>query len=314
MRVGHQPYGVLPVTSLARHQSAADDDGWMPTIVAAVRRFAAVWGAARSSVPRMGKGDPATAISEILAQSPVSVGYRLRREADAQLIELLGQLAEIPPAEIKSLRAVQGQLTAAGMNAIGAIDAADGVLSLLGFTSTAPLERDLVQSGGPTDAKLTDDYLTYLRTATPGQILDDTTRLNGPLLYLLLRVAVLSQYLDDGLKLSATGPTREELLDRFVVVDIARKGPFDLLRDLLAGPVPTGPAPPVGVEDVLTLAVERVGDMPVVLNEWNLGGGTTVVGHDGQVVWPPTVGGDGRVTFGHGMIADRPGMPRARRG
>jgi hypothetical protein len=291
VRVGRQPYGVLPVTSLARFVAPATDDGSIASMHATLRRLVAVWLDAAGSVPRMWAGDPARAIAEILALSPVSLGYRLRREADAQLLGVLGALAQVDERETELLHTLHEGLLTTAVKAIGKLSGDDKLTGLLAFDDTPRLARQLVQ-GAPLSSidGLADNYIQFLRTARAGDILDAPNRAGGPLLYLLLRASVLSQYLDDGRRLGERPTTREELFDEFVVVDLPGRGPDGLLRDLLPKPPPGPPdvlGPKYRIGDVIYTAVERVGDGPVLRFDQPFGDKPTVFTRDGELAWPP---------------------------
>jgi hypothetical protein len=291
VRVGRQPYGVLPATSLARFVPPASDDGAIASMHAALQKLAAVWLDAAGSAPRMWAGDPAQAIAEILALSPVSLGYRLRREADKQLLGVLGALAQVDERETEMLDTLHQGLLTTAMKAIGKLSPNDKMTGLLAFDDAPRLARALVQ-GAPLSVthQLVDNYIQFLRTASAGDILDAPNRADGPLLYLLLRASVLSQYLDDGSKLAELPMTREEMFDEFVVVDLPGHGPDGLLRDLLPKP-PSGPpdvlGPKYGIGDVIRTVVERVGEEPVLRFDQPFGDKPTVFTREGEPAWPP---------------------------
>lgn len=291
LRVGRQPYGVLPVTSLARFVPPPSDDGSMASLHAAVRKLVAVWLEAARSVPRMWAGDPAHAIAEILALSPVSLGYRLRREADKQLLGVLGALAEVDERETGMLDILHPGLLTAAVKAIGKLSPNDGLTGLLAFDDAPRLARVLVQDAPVSVSDpLVENYIQFLRTASAGDVLDAPNRAGGPLLYLLLRASVLSQYLDDGSKLAELPMTRDEMFDRFVAVDLPGHGPDGLLRDLLPKP-PSGPpdvpGPTYGIGEVIRTIVERVGGEPVLRFDQPFGGTPTVFTQEGELAWPP---------------------------
>jgi hypothetical protein len=300
LRVGRQPYGVLPATSLARFVPTADDDGSIAAMRSAMRKLVAVWLDAARSVPRMGVGDPAQAIAEILGLSPVSLGYRMRREADDQLLSVLGALAKVDERETEMLRTLHQGLLTTATKAIGRLSPADRLTGLVAFDEAPRLTRALVQTEPlSTSGGLVDNYIRFLRTGGAGDILDAPDRAGGPLLYLLLRASVLSQYLDDGSKLADLPMTRDELLDRFVAVDLPGRGPDGLLRDLLPKP-PAGPIDQLGpkhaIGEVIRTVIERVGEEPVLQYDQPFGDGPTVLTRDGERAWPPpgaTPGGAG---------------------
>jgi hypothetical protein len=82
IRVGAQPYGLLPVSDL---------DPWVPrsgdttvSLVPLIRRTVGRWAQAASSVPRVRPGDSITdeALVELLGTSPIGIGLRARPAID----------------------------------------------------------------------------------------------------------------------------------------------------------------------------------------------------------------------------------------
>jgi hypothetical protein len=81
LRVGRQPYGLLPVTSLARWRAGPGDDDRHATIVRLLRNLAHEWLArARTDVPHVGRpgGDPDQELLTILGREALSRRYRVR--------------------------------------------------------------------------------------------------------------------------------------------------------------------------------------------------------------------------------------------
>lgn len=78
LRVGNQPYGVLPVSSVdARWQPAANDD-FEARLLSLLRRLRAKWRQCVDNVPRVGKGPIDQAMSEMLGSTAVSAALRVR--------------------------------------------------------------------------------------------------------------------------------------------------------------------------------------------------------------------------------------------
>jgi hypothetical protein len=87
LRVGAQPYGLLPVTALGRWQPAPADPARLPRLAGLARRLQAEWlgpsmPAAARHVPHVGSAasaaDPDQELLDILARDAVSGRYRLR--------------------------------------------------------------------------------------------------------------------------------------------------------------------------------------------------------------------------------------------
>lgn len=87
VRLGRQPYGVLPVTSLAAY---VDKDRTAAGIADVLRRVAPLWHAAAADLPHVSQGDLDRVLPEILGQGPVSRSVRVRRA-----IGLGGSLAQV---------------------------------------------------------------------------------------------------------------------------------------------------------------------------------------------------------------------------
>jgi hypothetical protein len=84
LRVGSQPYGVLPVTALGRWRPASRDEAAHGRLVELLRRLAPEWLAAtRAGAPRAvphagSDADPEQELLDILARDALSGSYRLR--------------------------------------------------------------------------------------------------------------------------------------------------------------------------------------------------------------------------------------------
>lgn len=78
LRVGNQPYGILPVSSVATHWQPDARDGFQKGLVDLLRRLRGKWLSCLDAVHRVGEGSLDTAVPEILGSSPVSIGLRVR--------------------------------------------------------------------------------------------------------------------------------------------------------------------------------------------------------------------------------------------
>lgn len=76
VRIGRQPYGLLPVTSLAAY---VPTDGTRAGIADVLRRLEPLWRSVAGTVPHVSSGDLDQTLPEILAQTPVSRAVRVRR-------------------------------------------------------------------------------------------------------------------------------------------------------------------------------------------------------------------------------------------
>lgn len=113
IRVGAQPYGILPVSDL---------DAWEPesgdisaSLVSLVRRVLARWTARAQRLPRIRPGDEVSdeALLEMLGTNPISVGVRARPAVDGPQISTLaavtGAPASVVAAEKQLAQAVMAQ-------------------------------------------------------------------------------------------------------------------------------------------------------------------------------------------------------------
>ena len=114
LRVGRQPYGVLPATSLSRFAplSPSDLDADLPPIL---RALAGVWRAAVADVPRV---TPTAAIEDVLSaaltMSPTSVAYAARPAALQPDSDRAGDLRAPPAGARRAARAGPRPRAAAG--------------------------------------------------------------------------------------------------------------------------------------------------------------------------------------------------------
>lgn len=78
LRIGKQPYGVIPVTSLDRWQPSAEEEPALARIRDFALRMRTVWRESVAHVPKVGVGDPSEALVGILATSPASTALEGR--------------------------------------------------------------------------------------------------------------------------------------------------------------------------------------------------------------------------------------------
>jgi hypothetical protein len=225
LRAGRNPYAVLPVTSLAQFVPDTGDTH-ADRFVALLRSLAPAWRKAAGQVPKAGRGDPkdaTAALAEILALSPVSTAIDARRIYPDGVLDIVTGLSGMDERQQSTVSAVQRQLVQGSLTALGSLQDGDGLLKIVGAGTarTVTIPRVQVPPLSPTDP-LVDNYLSWLRSATPDEIAREEERFGAPLLYLLARYALLHQYA----RAAATNPgvpaglDRDAWLDRHVVVDI----------------------------------------------------------------------------------------------
>ena len=207
LRVGRQPYGILPASSLDRWKTDEAEPA-RTALVAVLRALRARWRTTLARVPRIGRTDDAGGIEadllELLATEPVSSGFRARPVVDAVMFgtPALPPLASaLPPDIVQRRQAAQAALSELGVT--WPIRALDFVF----LNNAPPLTGPLIQSG-PVDARtmLAPDYVRWLIAADTGfakirdkfyspELAPPGEQL-GSLLCLLLRHSALLAFVD----------------------------------------------------------------------------------------------------------------------
>ncbi|GIJ64827.1 hypothetical protein [Virgisporangium aurantiacum] len=311
LRIGAQPYGVLPVTSLVRYKPPVEAHASAGRLVELLGRMDAVWATAVRAVPRAGVGtDPQSAMAEILGQAPVAVDYRIRRVHYQGTILELATLAGLRDDERESLARLHHGLVTAGSGAVGKLAAADGLRLTIASDGTHSLALPRVQVGAlsPT-APLRDNYLQFLHTASVEDIVKAERRFGSPLLYLLARLGVLAQYVKAVLP-SVERPSLDEWIDRLMIIDgLPGVEPRPLPLDLLLTERNGGPTGPL-VIDVVRGHVTELAERGTMLElagfgipRLSVGGGLPVL-DAGTVVREP---GGGLVRIGDRLGGSRGG-------
>lgn len=221
LRIGRQPYGLLPVTLLAEWQpkpgteTAHANDLWLKQLLLALRDQ--LWRARLADVPRVGRStDPDQELLNILRSDALSTGYRVRN--------LLG------PQYLRHLRSFLGE----DLNGSGWLPAQDAlntaVLKQLGFAwrprlagaAYSELARTvfvpLVQPDDATAGARASDYIAALLAAPPVPDTESAAieplATPAPLLHALLRHALQLEYAGAAARLisKATGTPLAALL------------------------------------------------------------------------------------------------------
>lgn len=89
LRVGDQPYGILPVSVMAEWD--AGRDATIGGLLQLLQRVRGKWRGYLDGVPRIGAGPLDAAIQEILGASPVCVGLRVRSVLSSDMVETAGK-------------------------------------------------------------------------------------------------------------------------------------------------------------------------------------------------------------------------------
>jgi hypothetical protein len=188
LRVGAQPYGVLPVSSLDRW-SAREGEGEFVRVLRALRDR---WAGAVARVPRIdrstGSTDPGQTILDVLGADAQSSSYSARLLFDRATFAHPGLHLNPPPfVPLEQRRAMLRQLLT-GL----------GVAWTPRLLETVPSDRAFaLDDGAPSADSPSADFIRWLRESSYEAIRDeaglpgDTPR---TLLYLLLRHSVLTAY------------------------------------------------------------------------------------------------------------------------
>jgi hypothetical protein len=191
VRIGRLPYGVLPVTSLARWRGTPADPV-DARVIDAVTRLLGVWGRSTGQLPRIGAdGDRADLLARILAQPPVSTSYDARSVLGPVYTTYLHELVRTPlrPSWWDRQRVIAGH----GWAAAGLPQASARLGRAVFAGDVVPVATPVV-GDDPLDAPLA--FLSTLAT-TDLATLRATPQLgpSTPLAYTLARHGVLSAYL-----------------------------------------------------------------------------------------------------------------------
>jgi hypothetical protein len=248
LRVGSQPYGVLPVCSLARWQPVHDDDT-AAGVAQAARGLEGVWMSALANVPRAGVGDPDEALLGMLGMSPNTAVAHARTSVSREYAVNTAWFFGLDPDMLDwdALAAkVNGQLAAAlGHGAPPLLLAELGTDPASSTALTGPWVIDPARP----QATAPQQYLRKLTDLPPLQLWGIQSLIDGdpmPLLAVLGRHAVLREYAEAAARrLQLTAADR---LDR-VLVGIPT--PTDQARDWLTRSVRRRGLPATTVGEVL---------------------------------------------------------------
>jgi hypothetical protein len=231
LRIGRQPYGVLPVVWSGGYQPRAGDTLSAP-LLALLEKLRPTWRSASATIPRVGLGtDPDATLAGILGMSPRSETYVGRTVMGPQYSEYYWKFLARPidATWFEKL----GQLSTAGIAAL----AAAANPTRLGNSTYLDKHFNLVNNPvAPGDlAALGGMKLAQLRTATPPSS-------PAPLLWLLARHAALRQYASDAYALLGTAVADSDRLEP-ELIDISPRVKTPTVWDHLNLPAPGGSTP-----------------------------------------------------------------------
>ena len=204
LRVGRQPYGVLPTTALDRWHATADE---MP-FVTALRTIRNRLRGVVPKLPRLDRRQGSTQVPNeatilaVLKASPTSSGYAARLMFDHALFGIRGfhGFFELPSQLVLHTQNLRTQLAALGFGG------EPRLLATVLATSSTELRDDVVLAPAgtaPTEA----EWLAWLRDSSYEAIRAETGLAARPnnLLYLLLRHAVLLTYAQTAFEIQRAG-------------------------------------------------------------------------------------------------------------
>lgn len=194
MRIGNQPYGLLPVTSLDRWQPA-DANDLSARAVLVLRNLREAFRRALSRVPRVDSANPDQSLLTVLRQSANSSAYRIRHVLGPQFVDNYQNF--VGSSLDAKWWAAQQQLAKPTVQIPGM-----PAVTLQGASLESPetlvLGTKLVQFSPLGDTPLNPNYIQPLTSATIAQLQSDDVLPPGqrPLLYRMLRHSLLIDYAD----------------------------------------------------------------------------------------------------------------------
>ena len=212
LRIGRQPYGILPVSSLDRWA------GNRPDLLDAARALREVWRASLANVPRAGRSsDPGRDLVEALGLEPVSSRYSWRWVRGPRFFELFWHAPSqtVDPTTLDAARATLAARLRAALQQLTLTDGQRTRLSGITFArvgvdwagplvaeaaqpASEPLKHNYVRLLADPRISLTEIHDEGASIAPPGGV--------PPLLYRLLRHATLLAYAQEGLRLWPASP------------------------------------------------------------------------------------------------------------
>jgi hypothetical protein len=231
LRIGRQPYGVVPVVWAGAYQARAGD-ALTPQLLSLIESLRPTWRSASGQVARVGFGtDPDATLADVLGMSPRSETYIGRSVLGPQYNEFYWRFLAKPINADWWARL--GQLGTAGLGTL----ATTAAPTRLGNSTYLGKHFEIVPSIIGDSAYLTTlggMTLDGLRTAVPPVS-------PAPLLWLLVRHAALRQYASSAYVLLGAAVSEAAQLEP-ELIDIAA-GPTPRVWDHLAMTVPGGTVP-----------------------------------------------------------------------
>ena len=207
LRLGEQPYGLLPVLPMA-HWTAAGEEPPVAALAGFLRdELLPVWRVSVAAVPRVDDQPPAEADGDrdnplltVLSLQPTATSFRGRSVLDLSFVDLAWRFIRdrLTVDELlgPAWRAEQTALARAALEEHGLGGAHPNAERTVFAANYFPVPFPLVQSAGPRNQPPATDWLSLLATAPWRDLRQDAFDLDErSLLYLLLRHSLLVSYL-----------------------------------------------------------------------------------------------------------------------
>jgi len=249
LRIGRQPYGILPTTAFSRLKTVDRDAGdgvspkFMGQLDQLLERIGGEWAAFAAAVPHVrGAGDAHQTLLDILGAHPASVEFHQRYAESAEdlynRLSMDGFGADFAEALEQTIELFQARTL---LGELGWNGASPELLEKVFHSAQHRLKGPLVDDRPLSEAEpvrpYTDDGRNYLRwlADAAGTSLDALRRQLGftgdrrptALLYLLLRHGLLLSWWDAGLRFRVA----DAVLDDAELHLARREGPFLHVRD-----------------------------------------------------------------------------------
>jgi len=235
IRLGAQPYGVLPLLSLDWLAKTSTEH---QRFVQSLLMLRTIWEKHLVNVPNLRSGiQVEDQLVEILRMQPVSSGVQARMVFDQQFFLPTGILQRQDDSVFKNIKS-HFAILREHLRESGAEDwiSLTRIMELIPTEMAQLLTGSLVQpDGDAASTMLSPNYINFLRTASFDDILNENFQPGDPsqpftptLLYLLLRHSVLLTYIDVARRILYQPPIREPVL-----VDIAGEVKPDRTRTFL---------------------------------------------------------------------------------
>ncbi|MFN0086633.1 MAG: hypothetical protein ACKVX9_14685 [Blastocatellia bacterium] len=239
IRIGNQPYGILPAISLSQLQPR--DSIFEIRLADILRKLRETWRSALPRVPRIGRtGDVDRDLIEVMAMEPLSGDYAARKvkghEYTRTVFSFLGVNVDI------NWWQAQEALAALPLRQLGVVETPP-IVRTLAEPGVKSLNRPLVQTEPLSETELlSPDYIALIRGASLRQLRDEQFPTPPPpaLLYVLLRHAAMLEYKNAGFRIEAHDQDipLATLMREAELVNVRATAPIKTVWEHLAQPVP----------------------------------------------------------------------------